>query len=62
MTTEGWITMIVSIGGVISITTWCFVKIFSTPDKKEDVHGIELVTPDMADDDTTNEAQEKKDQ
>lgn len=55
MTSEGWITMIISIGGVVSLTTWCFIKIFSSPDKVEEVHGIELITPDMADDDEASD-------
>lgn len=58
MSTEGWITMVVSIGGVISITTWCFIKIFSTPNKEEDLSGIELVTPDMEEDQPTKDERE----
>ncbi|MEG0025122.1 MAG: hypothetical protein RR553_05755 [Akkermansia sp.] len=52
MSTEGWLTMVISIGGVLIISTWCFYKIFASSPKKEEVHGIDLITPDMDDDET----------
>ncbi|MEG1071426.1 MAG: hypothetical protein RSE01_06390 [Akkermansia sp.] len=44
MPTEGWLTQVISTG--------YFYKIFASSPKKEEVHGIDLITPDMDDDET----------
>ncbi|WPX41468.1 hypothetical protein QET93_005030 [Akkermansia sp. N21116] len=57
MTTEGWITMIFSIGGVLTLATWCFSKVLSQPKPEDDLSRIELQTPDMDNDsDSRNNA------
>lgn len=46
MSLAGWLTMIISIGGVLTLVTWCFIRVFSSSAKKEE-SVIELITPDM---------------
>jgi hypothetical protein len=31
MSTEGWISMILSIAFVISLTAWCYYRVLTTP-------------------------------
>jgi len=37
MTTAGWIMMAVSLGIVWSLAIWCYRKVLSTPQQKEEV-------------------------
>ncbi len=53
MTIEGWMTMIFSIGGVLTLAVWCFSKVLSQPKPEDDLSRIELQTPDM---DTSSDA------
>ena len=48
MTLGGWLVMIVSVGTVTSLFSWCIYKVM-TEDKLEDkhIHGLELETPDQ---------------
>lgn len=55
MTIEGWLTMIISIGGVLTLAVWCFSKVLAQPKPEDDLSRIELQTPDM---DTTSRSGE----
>ena len=46
MTTGGWITMIVSVGFVTTLLTWCIYKVMTTSGETEKMHGFEFETPD----------------
>ncbi len=35
MSTAGWITMIISIGGVLFAAGWAYYKIFTSPEEAE---------------------------
>ncbi|MDI1312810.1 hypothetical protein [Prosthecobacter sp.] len=47
MTTSGLIVMLLSVGTVVSLFSWCIYKVLTTPRETEKVHGVELHTPDM---------------
>jgi hypothetical protein len=47
MTTAGAIIMLVSVGTVTSLFSWCVWKVLTTPSASEHVHAVELDTPDM---------------
>ena len=47
MTLGGWIIMIVSVGSVTCLFSWCIHKVLTTPEDEEDnIHGFEIETPD----------------
>ena len=46
MTPGGWITMLLSVGTVVTLFAWCVRKVLTTPDEPEKVHGFEFETPD----------------
>lgn len=46
MTTGGWITMLISVGFVTGLFTWCIYKVMTTSDETEKMHGFEFETPD----------------
>jgi len=46
MTPGGWITMILSVGCVVSLLAWCIVKVVTSPSDPESMHGFEFETPD----------------
>ena len=46
MTTGGWITMIISVGFVTGLLTWCIYKVMTTSGETEKMHGFEFETPD----------------
>ena len=41
MTTGGWLTMIVSVGFVTVLFTWCIGKVLSLQGDQKRIHGIE---------------------
>ncbi|MGJ8653154.1 MAG: hypothetical protein ACSHX8_07760 [Opitutaceae bacterium] len=47
MTLYGWIIMALSVGSVSLLLIWCIVKVFTTPEESEHVHGFEQETPDI---------------
>jgi hypothetical protein len=46
MTTAGWLIMILSVGSVSTLLTWCIFKVMTTPEETDRVHGFEQETPD----------------
>lgn len=46
MTLGGWIIMLVSVGSVTSLFSWCILKVLTTPEEEEKIHGFEIETPD----------------
>lgn len=46
MTLSGWIIMALSVGSVSALLVWCVLKVLSTPDETEHVHGFEQTPPD----------------
>lgn len=49
MTNSGWIIMFLSVGSVSALLAWCVVKVFTTPEEAEHIHGFEQETPDARD-------------
>jgi hypothetical protein len=47
MTTSGLIVMLLSVGIVVSLFSWCIWKVLSTPHETEKIHGVDFHTPDM---------------
>ena len=47
MTTAGLFVMLISIGIVVSLFTWCVWKVLSTPNESEKLHSLEFETPDV---------------
>jgi hypothetical protein len=39
MTIGGWITMIVSVGFVTGLLSWCVYKVLTTPEATRHIHG-----------------------
>jgi hypothetical protein len=46
MTSSGWIIMILSVGSVTTLLTWCVYKVLTIPEETEHVHGFEQEPPD----------------
>ena len=46
MTAGGWINLLLSVGFVTTLFTWCIYKVVTTPDEPEKMHGFEFETPD----------------
>lgn len=46
MTVGGWITMLLSVGSVVSLFVWCIIKVVTSPGESESMHGFEFETPD----------------
>lgn len=38
MTTGGWITMVLSVGFVTTLFTWCIYKVLTTPGSEQRLH------------------------
>ena len=48
MTLEGWLMMIIAVGGVSVFLGWCVYKIVSTPEATEHVHSqADIEPPDV---------------
>jgi hypothetical protein len=47
MNPSGWIVMLLSIGSVVGLFTWCIYKVLTIPEETEHVHGFEQETPDV---------------
>ena len=41
MTTGGWFTMLLSVGFVVVLFSWCIARVLSTPKSNARIHGIE---------------------
>jgi hypothetical protein len=39
--------MILSVGSVTALLTWCVYKVISTPEETEHIHGFEQEPPDV---------------
>lgn len=50
MTLAGWITMILSVGFVTSLLSWCIFKVLTTPGSSEHVHSQVDIDPHDAED------------
>jgi len=46
MTIGGWITMLLSVGFVTGLLSWCIYKVLTTPGEEEKIHGFEKEPPD----------------
>jgi hypothetical protein len=46
MTPAGWLIMILSVGSVSILLTWCIFKVLTTPEETDHIHGFEQETPD----------------
>lgn len=40
MTSGGWIIMIIAVGTVVSLFSWCMWKVLTTPQETEHMHGF----------------------
>lgn len=47
MTTAGLIVMLLSVGTVVSLFSWCIWKVLTTPNETEKIHSMEFETPDV---------------
>lgn len=48
MRTSGWIFMLLSVGSVIVLTAWCFVKVLTMPKPENHVHSpVDIDTRDL---------------
>lgn len=47
MTLGGWIIMVLSVGSVTSLFSWCIYKVLVTPEEEEKIHGFEIEPPDI---------------
>lgn len=47
MTTPGLLVMILSVGTVVTLFSWCIWKVLTTPQEADHLHAVELHTPDM---------------
>ena len=45
MTTGGWVIMIGSVGFVTLLFVWCIVKVFTTPQATQRLHGAKDIEP-----------------
>jgi uncharacterized membrane protein len=41
MTTGGWLTMLLSVGSVVTLFVWCLYRVLCCAPKPEQLHGIE---------------------
>lgn len=48
LSTAGWATMILSIGGVSVLLAWCIWKVLSTPARDHDLAHVEPLDEDSA--------------
>ena len=39
--------MLLSVGTVVSLFSWCIWKVLTTPHETEKIHGVDFHTPDM---------------
>jgi len=46
MTVGGWITMILSVGTVLSLFLFCLVKVLREQNPSEHLHGLDIDTKD----------------
>ena len=50
MTIGGWITMILSVGFVTGLLSWCTFKVLTTPGESEHLHSqVDIDTGDFED-------------
>lgn len=47
MTTAGLLVMLLSVGIVVSLFSWCIWKVLTTPHETEKIHGTDFETPDI---------------
>ncbi len=47
MTTAGFSVMLLSVGTVTCLFSWCIYKVLTSPGESEKLHAVELHTPDM---------------
>ena len=51
MNTGGWIVMIIAVGGVTGLLSWCVYKVVTTPGSTEHLHSkADIETPDIEED------------
>ena len=49
MTTGGWLSLILSVGGVTSLLLWCIVKVLTTPEPEHQLGPVEPARDDRLD-------------
>jgi hypothetical protein len=48
MTAGGWVVMLLSVGGVTSLLSWCIYKVLTIPGSAERLHSqADIETPDI---------------
>lgn len=47
MTTAGLLVMLLSVGIVVTLFSWCIWKVLTTPHETEKVQGMKFDTPDI---------------
>ena len=47
MTSAGLLVMLLSVGTVTCMFSWCIWKVLTTPHETEKLHGTEFETPDV---------------
>lgn len=51
MTAGGWVVMLLSVGSVTSLLSWCIYKVLTTPGSTEHLHSqADIETPDIEED------------
>ena len=51
MNTGGWIVMIIAVGGVTGLLSWCIYKVIATPGSTEHLHSTaDIESPDIEED------------
>ena len=50
MNAGGWTILILSVGTVTVLFSWCIAKVLLTPGESEKLHGFEIETPDVRED------------
>jgi hypothetical protein len=50
MTIAGWITLIVSVGGVTALFVWCVIRVLTTPPRDHELAHVEPIEQSKAND------------
>ncbi len=51
MTSGGWVVMLLSVGGVTFLLSWCIYKVLTTPGSSKHLHSqADIETPDVEED------------
>lgn len=51
MTPGGWVVMLLAVGGMTGLLSWCIYRVISTPGSSEHLHSqADIETPDVEED------------